>query len=289
MKEATDQMFKEMEQKLETISSQEIKALSRARKCLEVIHDYIIQLKLLILNYAFSDQEEEIVFFKHIKPRFVSQLIYFHHLLKIESNKPTIGAKAQKKYLKKELDFLKMYHHENKDFYQYYQTGGTYLDDKYFLRHSDKTDLLTEDFVCDRNPDFSTSHDHKVSKILAFENLKKYLLGALADIENSTNPYQKIYDEQNRLSWTGSKIALIELLYAFQYSGVFNHSNTDVRQIATYFERVFNVEIGNYYRAFQEIRNRKGARTRFLDQMREKLIFKMDEVDEGFNSNQKYS
>jgi hypothetical protein len=48
--------------------------------------------------------------------------------------------------------------------------------------------------------------------------------------------------------------------------------------LASYFESVFNVDLGDIYRTYLEIRERNN-RTQFLDELKEKLIKKMDEDD----------
>ena len=84
----------------------------------------------------------------------------------------------------------------------------------------------------------------------------------------------------HKLKWTGSKTALIELIYALHYQGVFDNGNSDIRLIAKYFENAFNIDLGNFYQTYLELRNRKMNRTKFLDALREGLIKKMDEQDE---------
>jgi hypothetical protein len=54
-------------------------------------------------------------------------------------------------------------------------------------------------------------------------------------------------------------------------SGVFNKASADVKQIATHFENVFNVLLGNYYRTFQEIRIRKTGQVNFINELKEGL------------------
>ena len=39
-------------------------------------YEIILQLKSFVLNYSFSDLNEEIHFFKEIKPRFMSEFLY---------------------------------------------------------------------------------------------------------------------------------------------------------------------------------------------------------------------
>jgi hypothetical protein len=111
-----------------------------------------------------------------------------------------------------------------------------------------------------------TFFDNKLSKILTYQLLKDYILKAIQKLGGATGAIN------SHLSWTGSKTDLIELIYALQGSGVFNQSSADVKQIANYFENVFNVNLGNYYRVFQEIKLRKGGQTNFLDSLRKKLI-----------------
>ncbi|MFT3945599.1 MAG: RteC domain-containing protein [Agriterribacter sp.] len=84
----------------------------------------------------------------------------------------------------------------------------------------------------------------------------------------------------HKLKWTGSKSALIELIYALHYHGVFDNGNSDIRITAKYFESTFGIDLGNFYQTYLELRNRKMNRTKFLDALREGLIKKMDEQDE---------
>ena len=44
-------------------------------------------------------------------------------------------------------------------------------------------------------------------------------------------------------------------------------------------EDVFNVSIGDIYRIYLEIRERKGSRTQFLDRLKDNLIERMDEAN----------
>ena len=83
-----------------------------------------------------------------------------------------------------------------------------------------------------------------------------------------------------KLNWTGSKASMIELIYALHYQGVFDNGNTDIRLIAKYFENIFNIDLGDFYYTYMELKSRKMNRTKFLDSLCEALIKKMDEQDE---------
>ena len=81
------------------------------------------------------------------------------------------------------------------------------------------------------------------------------------------------------LQWTDSKVALVEFIYAIYAGKCFNNGNTSLKDIAFCCEVIFNIEIGDFYRIFLEIRNRKKNRTQFLDKLRDKIQKMMDELD----------
>ena len=81
------------------------------------------------------------------------------------------------------------------------------------------------------------------------------------------------------LQWTDSKVALVEFIYALYAGKCFSNGNTSLKDIAFCCETLFNIEIGDFYRIFLEIRNRKKSRTQFLDKLKEQIIKMMDELD----------
>ena len=109
---------------------------------------------------------------------------------------------------------------------------------------------------------------------MANDKLKDYLQIALRKGDQKN-------DQQSCLKWTGSKAALVELIYALQTVGVFNNGDADVKLIATSFEELFDVQLGNYYDTFQQIRIRKVNQTKFLDLMKEKLVMRINDLNES--------
>lgn len=73
---------------------------------------------------------------------------------------------------------------------------------------------------------------------------------------------------------------MIELIYALHSQGVFDNGNADIKVIAKTFERIFNIDLGDFYHTFMELKSRKINRTKFLDSLCDALIKKMDEEDE---------
>lgn len=276
-----EELYGSLQDQLKNIASENDNAIQISERSIETTRKALEELQNYILQYNFRDVYEEILFFKFVKPKFYSHLIYYLKVLRIESRRPLGSHKTEETYFQRELHRLTDYFDNNLDFYQYYRRGATYLDDKYFLRGKSDNYLFLNEHYISSDPRFTTTHDHKVAKILAHELLRIYLNTALEELQHRENGTKPATSDKADLQWTSSKAALIELLYALQSSGVFNNSSADIKQVATFLQKAFHIDLGNYYRTFQEIRIRKKNRTQFLDQLRENLIKRMDETDEN--------
>lgn len=132
-----DKFYNETYLKLETaIQELEIETDCPIKRIEAVIH-HIIQsladLKDFVLKNDFKNMEEEIHFFKYQKPVIVSKLIYYNAIYKIETRRP-YGNKRTKKYFTKELKKLKRFFENNLDFYKYYRSNNSFVDEKFFVR-----------------------------------------------------------------------------------------------------------------------------------------------------------
>jgi hypothetical protein len=252
----------------------------KCEKAVEVILVSITNLKKIVSKYNFKSELEEIQFFKEVKPQFSSKLIYYNMVYKIEMKRPNGGNRILKKYYNNELLKLKAFFDNELDFYQYYRSGSTYLDYKYFQRGKFDIKMSIDSYYFEADTEFSTSHDFKVAKILANDLIQLYIENQLVMIDNKDNSEKTLRKPNISLTWTSSKVALTELLYALHAEGVFNNGTTEIKDIATYLEYIFNIELGDYYRTFLELRMRKTSRTKFLSSLTDGLIKKMDEADE---------
>lgn len=236
------------------------------------------QLKEFFRKHPPPTAEEEIRFFKVTKPRILSQLIYYQRRYQLESQRPFGGPEKLEAYYSRELENIYASYERSMDFYQYYKAGKTYLDQQYFLRCPQHPDLTSDSYFFDRDPEFSTSHDFKLSRLMANERLADYLKDTLERVRKQ--PHGTEISDRN-LYWTASKADLTELVYALQSAGCLNNGSVEVKTIATFVEEQFQMQLGNVYRTFLELRGRKKNRTPFLDRLRKKLIERMDAADEG--------
>ncbi|NJK96628.1 MAG: tetracycline regulation of excision, RteC [Bacteroidales bacterium] len=264
---------------LKLVETEETGILKRAEVSIGLINKTLVELKEYIRKCHFITQFDEITFFKEIKPSIYSKLIYFIKIFNIESKRPTGSDKSQKKYLQNEIAKIELYFSENLEFYQYFRNNMTYLDDKYFVRGRLDLRLYVNSFSYDSDPDFSTSHDYKVAKILANDLLCIYLNSELASLERKEHNNRSGQIRKSKYAWTDSKISLVELIYALQACGCINNGSVDIKEIALFMENIFDFDLGDFYRTYLEIKNRQNP-PKFLDSMKAALIKKIEEQDE---------
>lgn len=267
-------IINELDDRINELTYELNNSLATYENAIKLVLQKIEKVKEYMKTKGFTDEEQEILFFKEVKPQLISKLIYFNSIYKIETKRPRGGDKSIRKYLNDELSKIKRYFDSNLEFYKYYRTNSTHLDNKYFLRgqHDIKLSIDTYYFEADHN--FTTSHDYKVAKIIANDLIQVYLEDQL----NSNNK-RKLF-ENPLLNWTGTKTSLIELIYSLQSQGSIDNGNTDIKIIAKTFENIFNIDLGDFYHSYLELKARKINRTKFLDSLRDSLIKRMDEQDE---------
>jgi hypothetical protein len=277
-------LLTQLEEQLNFISAETDDILKRAELSVSVCNEALIQLKKITLKYKFKGQAEEILFFRETKPSFYSKLIYHVNVYNIEMHKPNGSEDAKRKYLLRELKVLETFFHKNLDFIKYYRTRKCYLDHKYFVRGKHDLSLSLDSFFFETDPKFSTSHDYKVSQIQAHELLEIFLTAEIA-ILDAKQDSSFLQLPKVKLTWTSSKASLVELVYALQSTGAFNNSTASVKEIANYFESIFNVDLSHLYTSFQEIKERKNNQTIFMTALQEALLKRIMDAEEKFSNN----
>lgn len=280
MKNLTDPIFEEMEGTLQRIRLEYSNPLNMAMEAVSFLYDRLEKLKQIALSYPFADAAEEISFFKYIKPRLLSQLYLYNKVLEIELQRPAGCIPMARDFLLKEMHAIESYFSSHREFYNYYRTNSSYLDEQYFTRQAFDIRFAAGNSIIDADPRFTTSHDKVIAMCIANELLIDYLNKALDEIDHPTALINMGQSQASMLTWTDSKASLVELIYALHTQAVIDYGKSDVKDIAAHFERMFGIDLGDYYHTYLELRMRKTGRTKFLDNMREKLQKRMDEQEE---------
>lgn len=280
MEQFINNIKENVNKKIQFIESEENNIFQKSINIISLLESAFDELKVFVSNYTFSTQLEEITFFKETKPQLFSILIYHRKIYNLEMRMPTGSYIDRKNYLESILGRIKYFFDNNADFYQYYRSGSTHLDRYYFLRGKPDIQLILDCFYFERDANFSTSFDFKVAKMIANERLIVYINNKLIKIKQQENNIsENPYLPKIKLTWTAKKAELVEQIYAWDSAGCFNNGNTNIKELAEYIETVFNINLGDFYHTFLEIRERKGSHTLFLDKLIKYLNERMDGLD----------
>ena len=275
-----DDILKKLDNKLDILEIEEQDILLKAEKGIKIAKQTLKSIRSIVVDYEFETKLEEIHFFKCTKPKIYSKLIYYVKLFNIESKRPRGSNKSQVKYLNNYIEKLQTYFNDNLDFYHYYRREATVFDEQYFLRGKADIRLFPDSFHFFVDEEFATSHDSTVASILAYDLLIVHLKREIDKLENNGNYASlRLLQSKTKITWTAHKIYLIELIYALHSTDVINNGTVDIKDIAYFVEKTFKVDLGDYYRAFLEIRMRKNGRTKFLDILKKQLTKRMDDTD----------
>lgn len=243
----------------------------------------IDELHQLLKTHDFEDEKEEIEFFKEIKPCILSKLIFHKEQLRIMTNAPCGKCLCLKFY---EEELFKISQNQNADlkFYNYYKSLSNELDAFYFTRKTKKCILETDSSHIGLDKRISTCYDYKIAAILANEELIFYIENRIKKVKFKSKVKnkagKKFLDIQSNLKWTGSKTELIELVYALHFANMINNGNSDLKDIARVVGKCFNIDIiNNLYRTFRDIKNRKAADKKFMQNLADIFQKKLYEED----------
>lgn len=248
--------------------------VEKAKKIIIFIEDTLKQLTEWLRNHVFETIQEEIKFFKEIKPNIVAKLIFYKEILLLVATLP-LDKNKRVKHFEKKLDAINQFHRKNREFIKYIKSHSSHFDELYFTRKKYKDLFLNDCVVINHDAKLCTSHDYLLAEVLANELLALHIENRIDTLNQScaiTN--NKI---QSNLHWTAKKIDLIELIYALHESKVFDNGQADIKEITHVFEKAFQIDLGdNITRSFIDIKNRKTDQTRFLNQLQAALETKIE-------------
>lgn len=255
----------------QNISNQEL-----LKEKIKISKRLLHELRLHIRVNNFSTQEDEIHFFKHVKPKLCGEIKYYRSQLSFIIEKPNATICVQQEYIKAALKKLESKKKKNIIFYKYYKNSENLLDDKYFVRTDGQFDLFSsnDDFCLD--PEFNTTHDMLAFEVITYDLLTQFYITELdilkrEDISCPDNKQEKTIKKPSK-QWTASKADLVELIYALHHSRAIENGNTEIKELASFIEEIFNIKLGDVYRTFNDVRSRKINQTKFIDKLKNSLV-----------------
>lgn len=240
------------------------------KKALKLIKVALQELKELIIENSFSSIEEEIIFFKEIKPQLYSKFLLISFIIEYNNYK-VMSERAEQEFIKRNKTKFIYFQKEYKTYILQLLDCTSEQEKIYFVRKKFSPPLNKVFSHVMLNPKFSTFHSEIQARFQAQKLIENHLKSRNKEKEA---PVFKKY----QLNWTQNKTALIELIYGLYFSNSLNNGQCKINEIKEVFEAVFNVDLGNVYRTFHEIKNRE-ERISFIETLRITMENKLDEDD----------
>lgn len=274
--EKTYSLWAELKQKINDLKLEKKNTLEYAQYALAETDEAIRTLKSWVITHDFDCWESEITFFKKLKPKFIAKFIYFSKVISVLSALPHSGTKLKKGIYEAELEYLRYFSLENREFISYCRRKATYMDLKYFLRFKYDLDVKLAVDIHSYDERFSTSHDHLISQILAHDEYEIFLNNQIVRLKEG--PPEETPSKRD-FRWTAPKTGLTELVFALHHTNCFNGGNTSLAETVKWFEEAFSVELGNYHNTMAEIKSRKSNPTKFLKLLSDNLTAYLEKDD----------
>lgn len=154
--------------------------LEKIEKCFRLAIRHWYSLRDEFINYTFKDKEEEIDFFKNIKPLFTGKIEFYTIAYKSTLFKPEDNDPRIKSFWKEELKKLSAFKKNNEEFIAYIKSGDTSLDEEYFTRIPEIEATRKDGNIA---PELQSSHDAMVSAIHAQKLYHDYVKLQLKQLE----------------------------------------------------------------------------------------------------------
>jgi hypothetical protein len=266
----------QLDEDLELFDEMGIPAGQKLNGKLNSIRQAIADLKALLNQQSFSSTEEEIQFFKYVKPQFIARQLFALDVFTIEAGKPVDTVEVVKNYFEQELKYTRKYYDQNKFLHQYYLLDGTELDALLFVRNIQLPGSLLPD-VQGFDPQFSTAGDYVFARFITNERIQEFLTDRLYSPQEAET-LSGMTKRRVTLKWTGDAINLAEMAYGIWLTGQVNHGNAGIAEIMGWLEVNFQVNIGRPFRRWQSISSRKRvSQVKYLDQMKAAILKRLDD------------
>ncbi|MCE7054726.1 RteC domain-containing protein [Algoriphagus sp. AGSA1] len=194
----------------------------------------IQELKEGIKELEFLDEEEEIEFFKVYMTEFLSRSHFFSELFQIESERLGIVNQSDDFFYSGKMEEVKKYFQRYAALNNYLIMGKSYLDRVYFLRGSEAPLIYPDLFRHTIDSSFCTVYTLHFARLKAMEKLMNYLSKKVRDVQGEVEK-PSVPNQQTSILWTGSKVELVELIYALKTTTVVNHGSITVAELAKAF------------------------------------------------------
>ncbi|MEP0938184.1 MAG: RteC domain-containing protein [Ekhidna sp.] len=261
-------LLTELEQQLIEIDKDKKSRIDKCSQKITICQQLTKELRNLYFEAHLETPIQEIHFFKEVKPKFFSELHYQMEVFQYYKQKPKGSLKNKSQFINMCLDKASSFMTRHCEFNTYVSMKATHLDELYFTNR-DYCPKLHGSLEYPADLIFSSPADPTLSCLLAATRFVQFLKNEKFALKNPT--LDPSWEHLKSIEWLGSKTDMVELVYALHSSGSLKGELKDAFAI---FEKTFNVDLGNFYRTYTDIKYKKNP-TSFLDDLKGGLLEKI--------------
>ena len=266
----------ELEADLDELSELGLIPIERFKRAMKAVGRSLKRLKAMVMERGFADREEEINFFKVVKPKFYQWKIYYAELYNLELGIEKVLGSEMLAFLESELLYVDRFFGKYAFVYEYYRCQAEELDGLYFVRGADSGSVLVPE-MGELDTNFATGGDYLFSKFRAMERIRDWLVEHVKYLTAHPGAEVSGMGQAIDLRWTGESINLAELAFGIHRSGQLNNGTATVGSIFRWLEGQLGIAIGVPSKRLNEIRKRTAtSRTKFLEKMAGELLRSLD-------------
>jgi hypothetical protein len=144
-------LYESMMQRIEACSKLRPHTMAEIECCFNLAQKHWSCIEQNIEDHLFQSKEDEIEFYKKVKPLFKSQIEFYNLLYQAEIFRPHDEPGALKEFWIKEQQKLDRFIQDNSVFYVYYKNEATNRDEEYFLSGAAENEkgktIYTDDLI----------------------------------------------------------------------------------------------------------------------------------------------
>lgn len=273
-------LLKNFEKDIKYLESYEGTIVQNASNGLNACKSALTSMKTEVRICGFNNEKEEILFFKKIKKIPLMYHFFYSAVIRVEIRMPKSTTANKINYLNRALIKVDKRLSRFAHLIKYKHEDECALDEQYFTRKYQNYPIILDNKLAVKyeDPIFNTACDTIWAEMHFLEMFSDYIKRKIVEIEKGEIGEESMI-KKNRLKWTRSKTALVEMIYGIHCSGAINNGDVEIKRVVTQFEKYFNVDLGDYYGAYIQLKSRKINRTKFIDEIRSNLIRKMEEQE----------
>lgn len=222
-------------------------------------------------SFHFKEKQEEIEFFKRLKPEIFSRLFFFKRMEGIISDCEGKKKGEQKKILILNLYRIEDFIDHNEEAYNYYKEKRTDFDDKFFTRCT-YLDIKHFSSIKCHEVLFSV-HDITYAKFMAYEEVRLFIIDKLYEIVESNLPLleDRIWvSEDSGDHWTGTFRDFTQLVRGLYFTKSINDGKISQRKIFEGTKKLLSIKqsLEEFYKVSNQLKSRKKEEGCFFDKLK---------------------